>query len=406
MENTNKKLAVGRVLRHQLGRRGWVSFAVVLMIFIMCHRRAGAAEPRTIVVVPAVKPVANSPARQAERWKIWHEKRMLDYELQRQLGPGQQALRSATSRRRVAAKAIPITLRAYKLNLRLLKISSPQQRPYVHFLLREDLVILSVLGDAKAKAELDADAQSANPAKATNGRVALLLYHLYLVWHHEKEVLAILREFEKLARVHPTNANISSTLWAISNSPPRLPALAERRFARRLLLKVMPNTLAARMLVQDKAARQKLLAMVGKPMNLQTRSLTGDRLNTTRWRGRVLVVCVWFRLNQLVAMQPFYNKYHARGLSMIGVPMWQNFEQIGQTMMTHPHLSWRQTRIIHKVPSDGLLLGAIPFVNVGNQWHDYEIICDRRGIVRFVVFHGSGGMPNAEIKKLLANRQH
>ncbi len=406
MENIHEKLAVWRTGRHLPGRWSGIGIAVVLVLLIGCPRRGGAAVPQKIAVIPAAKTVANISARRAEWWKIWHEKMMIDYELQRRLGPGQRALLSAASRRRVAAKVIPMTWRAYKLNLQLLKISSSQQRPFVHVLLREDLLILSVLGDAKAKAILNMNAASANPAKAQDGRVALLIYQLYLAWHHEKKVFAILREFEKLARAHPTSVDISTTLSSITNSPPRLPTPAERRFVRHVLLNVMPKTLAARMLAQDNASRQKLLAMVGKPLNLQTQSLTGDRLNTARWRGRVLVVCVWFRLNQLVAMQPFYDKFHARGLSMVGIPMWQNFEQIGQTMMTHPHITWLQTRIIHKVAGDGLLFGAIPFVNVGNRWQDYEIICDRRGIVRFVVFHGSGGMPAEDIKKLLADRPH
>ena len=405
MKNVNEKATTWRNLGHQSGRCGWISCTVVLMLLINCQQRSGAAVPKKIAMTPAVKPAANIHARQAEWWRIWHEKMMISYQLQRRLGPGQQALLSAASRGRVAAKAIPITWRAYKLNLQLLKISPPQQRQYVHFLLREDLLILSVLGDKKAKAILDANADSANPAKALDGRVVLLVNQLYLVWRHEKKVLAILREFKKLARAHPTSGNISSTLSALTNSPPRLPTLAERQFARHLLLNVMPKTLAARMLAHDNAARQKLLAMVGKPLNLQTQSLTGDRFNTVRWRGRVVVVCVWFRLNQLVAMQPFYSQFHPRGLSMVGVPMWQNFEQIGQTMMTHPHVSWLQTSIVHKVPGNGLLFGVIPFVNVDTQWHDYEIICDRQGIVRYVVFHGSAGMPNAEIKKLLADKQ-
>jgi thiol-disulfide isomerase/thioredoxin len=98
-----------------------------------------------------------------------------------------------------------------------------------------------------------------------------------------------------------------------SQTPKDLPALVTR-------MKHSPNAKVR----EDGEKRAKVLKLTEKPLELRFTALDGRKVDTTEWRGRVVIVDFWATwcvpcIQSMPRMKELYGRYHDRGLEMVNI---------------------------------------------------------------------------------------
>ncbi len=141
----------------------------------------------------------------------------------------------------------------------------------------------------------------------------------------------------------------------------------------------------------------------GHSLVLTGQLLGGGRLNTAKWKGKVVVVDFWgtwcpWCLKQAPYISKLYSKYHRHGLEVVGVPVQSTAESVTRYQKAHPKESWPQI-FNHNHGNSALAqkLGITGFPT--------EFIIDRHGVLRHIIVGYSPRQLAADVKRLLAKQR-
>jgi thiol-disulfide isomerase/thioredoxin len=146
---------------------------------------------------------------------------------------------------------------------------------------------------------------------------------------------------------------------------------------------------------QSKAEATKLReALVGKPLVVQGKTLSGQEFSTASLKGKVVLVDFWASWcpdcqAELPKVLETYRKYHGQGLEILGVSSDVTAGDFQDYLKGHPEVSWTE---LWTPPLEN---GRHPLNTVyGVDWIPTVFIIDKAGVCRSV--KGS-----AEMEKLL-----
>jgi peroxiredoxin len=186
------------------------------------------------------------------------------------------------------------------------------------------LAQLTVLGDRAAPIDLAQLARSADPAESQHAWRGQLVARWILAIDDDAAQGKIVDGLEQLDVAHPDSRVLTMATVGFANSA-ATPELKSR------LLKMayaMNNPEVAR--VRTMEERQQKLASVieaiskDKPLVLTGKTIDGNDLTTTAWKGKVILVVFWATwcnpcVGEVPRVKEIYAEYHAKGLEVLGV---------------------------------------------------------------------------------------
>lgn len=274
---------------------------------------------------PAAAATAGQVGKRGPR-QIAEEIRAIGQELA-PLFASPQDLFDARKREAAAPKAIP-SLRKMVALVQELHATRPagtaegQERTQL-------LALLSALGDADAARTLKRMGESANATEAAAGRSAQIVAR----WMRSDSDAAvqqqIVDDLQALARQYPTQDAVTAAAVMLAGTA-RPDARPLRQRVRTIVaenLKGPKATAVVRQLDQAEAkleAAARLKALEGKPITIEAVSLTGAKVSTADWKGKVVLVDFWATWckpchEELPRLKQVYAKYHPQGLEVVGV---------------------------------------------------------------------------------------
>jgi thiol-disulfide isomerase/thioredoxin len=154
---------------------------------------------------------------------------------------------------------------------------------------------------------------------------------------------ASLAEFEKgiraLQKEFPKRPEIVQMLLELAEN-------AEGDKARALLQEVTTNAAASDENKASAASLLKKLDTVGKPFDLQFTAVDGSKVDMANLKGKVVLVDFWATwcmpcLAELPHVKEAYDKYHSKGLEIVGISLDREKESLTDFISSH-HMEWPQ----------------------------------------------------------------
>lgn len=141
-------------------------------------------------------------------------------------------------------------------------------------------------------------------------------------------------------------------------------------------------------------------AAKGSALVLNGQLLGGGQLNTSKWKGKVIVVDFWgtwcpWCLKEAPYIAKLYGTYHRHGLEVVGVPVLSTAAAVQSYRKAHPKESWPQ--IFNHNPGNGALAQKL-----GISGFPTEFVIDRHGVLRYIIVGYSPRRLAADVQKLLA----
>ena len=140
----------------------------------------------------------------------------------------------------------------------------------------------------------------------------------------------------------------------------------------------------------------------GHALVLNGQLLGGGRLNTSKWKGKVIVVDFWgtwcpWCLKEAPYISKLYSKYHRHGLEVVGVPVLSTAASVVNYQKAHRKESWPQ--IFDQNPGNGALAQKL-----GITGFPTEFVIDRHGVLRHIIVGYSPRQLAADVQQLLKQR--
>ncbi len=139
----------------------------------------------------------------------------------------------------------------------------------------------------------------------------------------------------------------------------------------------------------------------GSALVLHGQLLGGGKLNTSKWKGKVIVVDFWgtwcpWCLKEAPYISKLYSKYHRHGLEVVGVPVLSTAASVQSYRKAHPKESWPQ--IFNRNPGNGALAQKL-----GIRGFPTQFVIDQHGVLRHIIVGYAPQVLAADVRKLLHN---
>ncbi len=139
----------------------------------------------------------------------------------------------------------------------------------------------------------------------------------------------------------------------------------------------------------------------GSALVLRGQLLGGGRLNTAKWKGKVIVVDFWgtwcpWCLKEAPDISNLYARYHRHGLEVVGVPVLSTATSVQSYRKAHPKESWPQ--IFNRNPGNAALAQKL-----GIRGFPTQFVIDQHGVLRHIIVGYAPQVLAADVRKLLHN---
>jgi thiol-disulfide isomerase/thioredoxin/copper chaperone CopZ len=139
----------------------------------------------------------------------------------------------------------------------------------------------------------------------------------------------------------------------------------------------------------------------GKPIVVRGRILGGGHLSTAGWNGKVVILDFWgtwcpLCMKEAPYIETIYQKYHSKGLEILGVPIRTTATAVRAYLKSHPEAAWPQ--IFDQKSGNSILahkFGVIGFPT--------EFVIDRHGIVRHIIAGYAPARLLADVREVLGD---
>ena len=253
--------------------------------------------------------------------------------------------------------------------------------------------LMAVLGDEGSKRSLEAVAKSPNPEHAFYGRSALLLRDW---WQGAGDPDAQEKVFERakeLVRSGPKSESLARVINMMREHAPSTPDLQQR--CDQILLKDLTS---------DFAQNYRTAPRIDHPFAFQTLTVNNQALDSTRLKGKVLLVHFWSPTWQngkrdLEVLNKLHSIHKAAGLEIIGVAHESRPENVAAflTSKTEVAMPWTHCYDLKRKEWNPL---AERFRTGMTPW---TVVIDRDGILRLNSSDG-GNVIDAIVEKVMAER--
>lgn len=316
---------------------------------------------------------SSAPAQQRTRQQVLQDLTVTQIQLKEIIGDA-EGLPDPAKLAGAGPKATPLLKRQLAL-LDELAALDESIKPSLPKAKRERHAYLLLLDDAETLAQFKKLADANDP----DAKSLLLLAR----WHKSPgglaEQTAVLDEFAALARAHPNNDEIATTLNTMASR-------AASKDVRERLEAIIVNDLKGKEAQEIAAvlkAEQTRRALLGKPLAVKGTTLDGKELSTDQWKGKVVLVDFWATWcapcvqRDLPRLKKLHVQHHAKGFEIVGVSSDDNPITLQSFLEKHPDAPWPQ---IAGTPKGDELHPLTK--TYGIRGLPAMIIIDRKGVVR------------------------
>jgi thiol-disulfide isomerase/thioredoxin len=293
---------------------------------------------------------------------------------------GPEAYFDAAKRAEAGPKVIPVLRRMLGGIDELVRID-PAAKAEADDARLESVMLLTLFGDAAARAELDKLA-AAPPPKGTAAQAARVLVKFWQAGKDEAGQVKVIDELRALAKAQPADDAVAVTAIKMTETGPASLAVVER--AEGVLLNDLTGELAKRYAPLIQGVR-KQRAAVGKPIELTGTTVDGKPFSTKDWKGKVILVDFWATwcapcVAELPRIKREYIDHHAKGLEVLGVSSDAELERLKAFLEKNPDMAWPQ------LAAKGL--GEDDLHPLAKEWGVARLpamfLIDRKGVLRSV----------------------
>jgi thiol-disulfide isomerase/thioredoxin len=253
-------------------------------------------------------------------------------------------LTTAAQRTAAAPEAVPAL---HRIVSDLDALLPADQEHYEEITQRRDeyLMFLSLFGDTDATNRLTSKAASTDPDEALEGK----RFQLNVTWLQSTDDAAaqskVLDEMEKLAKDNPTSNGLATELYGMTIMGPANADLSKR--ATDILTSNMAGELVDALKSRMHGSQQMAIAWENKPLTIAGKQPDGKDFTTADWKGKVVLVDFWATWcgpcrQELPHVKDMYQKYHAKGLEVLGVSNDYSADELTKFLAENKDLPWPQ----------------------------------------------------------------
>lgn len=300
--------------------------AVLITITLLTGSRMWFSADLRAADTPATAPAARSAS------EVMSDLRAASADVDKHLPPLNELL-DAKVRKEAAPAAIPPLQKIIAL-LNELELKGP--KPGLNEQRLQILTILTLLGDTPSRQYLEKSAQDKNPASALEAQLTIHQAEWWIASQDSAAQTKILASMTSLAKANPKSDSVAGTLQMMSRLGAAKPELA--RQARQIILTQLKGAVASQVQSQPQ---------LDAPLALSGPTITGGKLNTADWKGKVILVDFWATWcgpcrEEMPRVAGLYAKYRAQGLEIVGVSGDQNADDLKNYLAEHKEIAWPQ----------------------------------------------------------------
>jgi len=287
---------------------------------------------------------------------------------------------NASKRAEAAPKVIPL----FKTMLGAL-VELKTKRPELAKVFEDSrfgvLSMMALFGDAQAQKDLQTASESKDPAVALMARTSMLLNQWWTVAGNAGAQGKILDEVEKMAKEHPSDADVGQMLQSMNSLG------SSNRELKLRTIQIITDDLQgdqAGFLKEQVAAQKKMFDLEGKPLVIEGQTMEGKPFTSVDWKGKVVMVDFWATwcgpcVASLPEVKKMYATYHDKGFEIVGISNDRSVDDLKAFVGQDAEMKWPQ---LFDPKANG-------------QWHALSnkygveaipamFIIDRKGVLRSV----------------------
>ena len=181
--------------------------------------------------------------------------------------------------------------------------------------------MLALFGDEEAAAQIQAEADSQDPAIVARGKASQLTVRWWRAAGDATAQAKIVDDAETIAKQYPTSDAMAFAIYGMITIGAPDVELTDR------LQSIVADTLkgpAAASVLEGLRVNDKLNALPGRPLALSATLVDGKPFTTADWKGKVVVVDFWATwctpcVAEIPRLQKLYEENHAKGLEIVGI---------------------------------------------------------------------------------------
>ena len=291
-----------------------------------------------------------------------------------------EVLTDPAKRKAAAPQVVPLMKRMVA-TLDEVVVLQPQARDSINEARLEFVTILTLFGDADARAALDKMAGGEGTA-AVEARCGQQVVTYLTNPKDEAAQLKVLDEMRKIAQANPKEDAIGQTLLKMANMGAASKAVSEK--AEDIIIGDLTGDYA-REVGQRIGGQRKLQQAYNKPIEFAGTRPDGTAFNTKDWRGKVVLVDFWATwcppcIEGLPKLKKLYIDHHAKGLEILGISSDAEPQVLKDFLGKNKDMPWPQ--IVDPKPNV-----EDPLHPLARQWGlrlPTLMLIDRKGVLRSI----------------------
>jgi thiol-disulfide isomerase/thioredoxin len=200
------------------------------------------------------------------------------------------------------------------------------------------------LGEAATVERLTKQAASEKPKEAAGAKAVLARAQFLMAGKDAAAQNKALDAFEAALKGDPESDAIAEYIVQSHEDKTTAPAAADRI---EKMLKEVAQSNTGDFAVEDWTCARKLASLTGNPLVITMPKADGTAFSTDSLKGKVILVDLWATwcgpcVAELPRVAGVYQKYHEKGLEVVGVSCDRKAEALKQYLEAHKEIVWTQ----------------------------------------------------------------